>query len=723
MPSITTCTVTGNVANLLNAAVANCTIKVSVIAPFFHPTSGTWISGELESVVTDATGAFSVALIETATPGVKLAFTFEYYDGVANRRTKQYSVIVPNQASALLSDLVAATYTSTAVPTFPASQVTVSAVPGLTATNAQAAIAELKADISSVGTPITALTGDVTATGPGSAAASVVSVGGSSAANVHSAEQAANAATNLNTVSTIVKRDASGNFSAGTITAALSGNASTATTATSATSATSFTGSLAGDVTGTQSATTVGKINGVSLAGLSTGILKNTTTTGAPSIAVAADFPTLNQNTTGTAANITATSNSTLTTLSALTLPGSQVSGNITGSAANVTGTVATNHGGTGVTSVTTAPTASAFAGWDASSNLSANNLIEGYATTVTAAGTTTLTVASAGVQNFTGTTTQNAKLPVASTLTAGHTFIIQNQSTGAVTVQTSGLNTLATVGANQTATVTCVNAAGGTGTASWTYSLAAQSVGGSGTVTSVGISVAAGGMGVSGSPVTGSGSITLTPKVPTKQVFTSSSGTYTVPSSPAPLYLCVHMVGGGGGGGGSGTAGGSSAGGGGTTTFGTSLLTATGGGAGSLGSGGAGGSGTVTTSATVLQLAALSGANGSNGIGGTAASFFYGGMGGSSAFGGAGAQASVGGAAQANTGSGGAGGQANSSMASGGGGGAGGYVKALINSPTGGATFSYAVGGGGSASAAGTGGNAGGAGAAGIIIVEEFYQ
>jgi hypothetical protein len=36
------------------------------------------------------------------------------------------------------------------------------------------------------------------------------------------------AATNVNTVSTIVKRDASGNFSAGTITAALSGNATTA---------------------------------------------------------------------------------------------------------------------------------------------------------------------------------------------------------------------------------------------------------------------------------------------------------------------------------------------------------------------------------------------------------------------------------------------------------------------------------------------------------------
>ncbi len=41
---------------------------------------------------------------------------------------------------------------------------------------------------------------------------------------------AINAATNLNTASTIVKRDASGNFTAGTITAALSGNATTAST-------------------------------------------------------------------------------------------------------------------------------------------------------------------------------------------------------------------------------------------------------------------------------------------------------------------------------------------------------------------------------------------------------------------------------------------------------------------------------------------------------------
>jgi hypothetical protein len=92
------------------------------------------------------------------------------------------------------------------------------------------------------------LAGDVT----GSQSATVVStVGSVTAANVASGVNLANAATNANTVSTIVKRDASGNFSAGTITGSLNGNASTATTATN------FSGSLAGDVTGTQGATAI----------------------------------------------------------------------------------------------------------------------------------------------------------------------------------------------------------------------------------------------------------------------------------------------------------------------------------------------------------------------------------------------------------------------------------------------------------------------------------
>jgi hypothetical protein len=214
----------------------------------------------------------------------------------------------------------------------------------------------------------------------------------------------ATTATTFNTASAIVARDPNGSFMAGNITASLSGNATTATklaaskkingtafdgssditvtaaagtlsgtslnstvvsssltsvgtltnltvtnpitgsitgNAETATSATSFSGNLTGDVTGTQSATVVGKLNGTSLAGLSTGLLKNTTSTGIPSIAIsgtdfapgtstlttgilksttttgtlsiasASDFPTLNQNTTGNALTATSATSST----------------------------------------------------------------------------------------------------------------------------------------------------------------------------------------------------------------------------------------------------------------------------------------------------------------------------------------------------------------------------------------------------------------------------
>jgi len=65
-----------------------------------------------------------------------------------------------------------------------------------------------------------------------------------------------------------------------------------------------------GDATGA-TALTVVAINGVVMSGLATGIVKNTTSTGVPSIAVAADFPTLNQNTTGSAATVTTNANLT----------------------------------------------------------------------------------------------------------------------------------------------------------------------------------------------------------------------------------------------------------------------------------------------------------------------------------------------------------------------------------------------------------------------------
>ena len=69
---------------------------------------------------------------------------------------------------------------------------------------------------------------------------------------------------------------------------------------------TSISGVLKGNGTAISAATS-GTDYSAGTSALSTGILKSTTTTGALTIAVAADFPTLNQNTTGTASNVTGT--------------------------------------------------------------------------------------------------------------------------------------------------------------------------------------------------------------------------------------------------------------------------------------------------------------------------------------------------------------------------------------------------------------------------------
>ena len=98
-----------------------------------------------------------------------------------------------------------------------------------------------------------ALVGDVTGT---QGATSVQNVGGSTAANINTATTATLAATNANTPSTIVQRDASGNFSAETITATFSGDGSLLTNVT-ANSAANFTGNLLGDVTGPQGSTLI----------------------------------------------------------------------------------------------------------------------------------------------------------------------------------------------------------------------------------------------------------------------------------------------------------------------------------------------------------------------------------------------------------------------------------------------------------------------------------
>ena len=104
---------------------------------------------------------------------------------------------------------------------------------------------------------------------------------------------------------------------------------------------TSVTGVIKGDGTAISAATS-GTDYSAGTSALTTGILKSTTTTGALSIAVAADFPTLNQNTTGSAATLTTGRTIAITGDLAYTSPSFDGSTNVTaaGTLATVNATV-----------------------------------------------------------------------------------------------------------------------------------------------------------------------------------------------------------------------------------------------------------------------------------------------------------------------------------------------------------------------------------------------
>lgn len=143
-----------------------------------------------------------------------------------------------------------------------------------------------------------------------------------------------------------------------------------------------------------------------------------------------------------------------------------------TGSGAPVRGTTPTiatpviNGLPTG-TGVASAATVSTLASRDANGNLTAVNHIEGYATTATAAGTTTLTVSSAYQQYFTGATTQAVTMPAS--VPVGQSWLITNLSTGAVTVNaTAGANTIVILAGGTSASFTSNTNTASPTAASW---------------------------------------------------------------------------------------------------------------------------------------------------------------------------------------------------------------------------------------------------------------
>jgi hypothetical protein len=142
------------------------------------------------------------------------------------------------------------------------------------------------------------------------------------------------------------------------------------------------------------------------LGALGTGILKNTTTTGVLSVAVAADFPTLNQNTTGSAATLTTARNingvsfngsaDITVTAAAGTLTGTALNSSVVTSSLTTVGTIGTGtwqgsvvagqYGGTGVNNSGKTIT------------LGGNLTTSGaFATTLTATGITNVTLPTSG--------------------------------------------------------------------------------------------------------------------------------------------------------------------------------------------------------------------------------------------------------------------------------------------------------------------------------------
>jgi len=160
-------------------------------------------------------------------------------------------------------------------------------------------------------------------------------------------------------------------------------------------------------------------------------------TNSATRLAIGANTYVLTSN--GTTASWQAPS-SAVTTFSAGTTgftPSSATSGAVT-----LSGTLNVANGGTGVTS---SSGANSVVLRDSNGNIVWNNEAPGYTNTVTAAGTTTLTASATRYQHFSGTSTQTLKLPDETTIPTAMGYIVDNDSTGNVTVQDSAGNTIAT--------------------------------------------------------------------------------------------------------------------------------------------------------------------------------------------------------------------------------------------------------------------------------------
>jgi hypothetical protein len=134
-------------------------------------------------------------------------------------------------------------------------------------------------------------------------------------------------------------------------------------------------------------------------------------------------------------------------------------------------------YGGTGVSAVTTVPTATAFAGWDTNKNMSANSFLLGTQLVTNAGGTTILTVASPQQSIFSGTNFQTVQMPAVATLANGQPYKLINDSSNALFIVSSGSNAIVTM-QPLTQVVLTYNGVSGTTAASWDLQYTSNTIG-----------------------------------------------------------------------------------------------------------------------------------------------------------------------------------------------------------------------------------------------------
>jgi hypothetical protein len=271
---------------------------------------------------------------------------------------------------------------------------------GLTAGNVTT-IPNLTGDVTSSGTT-TSIAAGVIVDADINASAAIVDTKLATISTAGKVSNSATTATDTNTASAIVARDASGNFTAGTITADLTGNVSGSS------------GSTTGNAATATALQTARAINGVNFDGTA-------------AITVAADAGTLTGAT--LASNVLASSLTSVGTLANLTVT-NPISGSVTGSSASTTGNAATatalqtGRNINGVSFDGTADiTVTAAAGTLSGATLASNVLASSLTSVGTLSGLTVSAPISGSVTGSSGSTTGNAA--TATALATGRTIAI----------------------------------------------------------------------------------------------------------------------------------------------------------------------------------------------------------------------------------------------------------------------------------------------------------